>query len=45
MPALTDGHQQMRWQRMTDMQMANLRDITRDYADTLNAWHEVSLEA
>ena len=26
--------------RMTDMQMANLRDITRDYADTLNAWHE-----
>ena len=26
--------------RVTDMQMANLRDITRDYADTLNAWHE-----
>ena len=26
--------------RMTDMQMAHLRDITRDYADTLNAWHE-----
>ena len=30
--------------RMTDMQMANLRDITRDYADTLNAWHEGFLE-
>ena len=26
--------------RVTDMQMAHLRDITRDYADTLNAWHE-----
>jgi len=26
--------------RMTDMQMAHLRDITRDYADTLSAWHE-----
>ena len=26
--------------RMTDMQMSNLRDITQDYADTLNAWHE-----
>ena len=26
--------------RMTDMQMAHLRDITRDYADTLDAWHE-----
>ena len=25
--------------RMTDMQMAHLRDITRDYADTLDAWH------
>jgi cyclopropane-fatty-acyl-phospholipid synthase len=25
---------------MTDMQMSNLRDITQDYADTLNAWHE-----
>tara|TARA_B100000925_G_scaffold201964_1_gene153135 strand:- start:182 stop:1438 length:1257 start_codon:yes stop_codon:yes gene_type:complete len=30
--------------RMTDMQMAHLRDITRDYADTLNAWHEGFLE-
>ena len=30
--------------RMTDMQMANLRDITEDYADTLNAWHETFLE-
>jgi cyclopropane-fatty-acyl-phospholipid synthase len=26
--------------RMTDMQMSNLRDITQDYANTLNAWHE-----
>ena len=25
--------------RMTDMQMSHLRDITRDYADTLDAWH------
>ena len=30
--------------RMTDMQMAHLRDITRDYADTLNAWHQGFLE-
>ena len=30
--------------RMTDMQMAHLRDITRDYAGTLNAWHEGFLE-
>ena len=25
--------------RMTDMQMSHLRDITQDYADTLDAWH------
>lgn len=30
--------------RMTDMQMSHLRDITQDYADTLNAWHEGFLE-
>ena len=30
--------------RMTDLQMAHLRDITRDYADTLSVWHEVFLE-
>ena len=30
--------------RMTDMQMAHLRDITRDYADTLDAWHKAFLE-
>ena len=30
--------------RMTDMQMSQLRDITQDYADTLNAWHEGFLE-
>ncbi|MDP6187636.1 MAG: cyclopropane-fatty-acyl-phospholipid synthase family protein, partial [Pseudomonadales bacterium] len=30
--------------RMTDMQMSHLRDITEDYADTLNAWHEGFLE-
>jgi cyclopropane-fatty-acyl-phospholipid synthase len=29
---------------MTDMQMSNLRDITRDYADTLNFWHEGFLD-
>ena len=26
--------------RVTDMQMSHLRDITRDYADTLSAWHD-----
>ena len=26
--------------RMTDTHMSNARDITQDYADTLNAWHE-----
>ena len=26
--------------RVTDMQMSYLRDITRDYADTLSAWHD-----
>jgi cyclopropane-fatty-acyl-phospholipid synthase len=26
--------------RVTDMQMSHLRDITRDYADTLRAWHD-----
>ena len=30
--------------RVTDLQMSNLRDITRDYADTLNVWHEGFLE-
>ena len=30
--------------RMTDMQMTHLRDITRHYADTLDAWHEAFLE-
>jgi len=30
--------------RVTDMQMSNLRDITRDYADTLQVWHEGFLE-
>ena len=30
--------------RMTDMQMTHLRDITRDYADTLDAWHQAFLE-
>jgi len=26
--------------RVTDLQMSHLRDITRDYADTLSAWHD-----
>ena len=26
--------------RVTDMQMSQLRDITRDYADTLSEWHD-----
>ena len=26
--------------RVTDMQMSHLRDLTRDYADTLSAWHD-----
>ena len=30
--------------RMTDMQMSHLRDITRDYADTLSEWHEGFLD-
>jgi len=30
--------------RVTDMQMSNLRDITRDYADTLQVWHEGFLD-
>jgi cyclopropane-fatty-acyl-phospholipid synthase len=30
--------------RVTDMQMSHLRDITRDYADTLSEWHEVFLD-
>ena len=30
--------------RVTDLQMSGLRDITRDYADTLNVWHEGFLE-
>lgn len=30
--------------RVTDLQMSSLRDITRDYADTLNVWHEGFLE-
>ena len=29
---------------MTDMQMSHLRDITRDYADTLSEWHERFLD-
>ena len=30
--------------RMTDMQMSNLRDITLDYARTLDAWHQGFLD-
>ena len=30
--------------RVTDMQISHLRDITRDYADTLNEWHEGFLD-
>ena len=30
--------------RMTDMQTSHLRDITRDYADTLSEWHEGFLD-
>ena len=30
--------------RVTDMQMSHLRDITRDYADTLSEWHERFLD-
>jgi len=30
--------------RVTDMQMSNLRDITRDYADTLQVWQEGFLD-
>ena len=30
--------------RVTDMQMSHLRDITRDYADTLSAWHDGFLD-
>ena len=30
--------------RVTDMQMRHLRDITRDYADTLSEWHERFLD-
>ena len=31
--------------RMTDMQMSGLRDITRDYANTLSAWHDRFLKS
>jgi len=30
--------------RVTDMQISHLRDITRDYADTLSEWHERFLD-
>ncbi|MDA8554820.1 cyclopropane-fatty-acyl-phospholipid synthase family protein [Luminiphilus sp.] len=30
--------------RVTDMQMSNLRDIGRDYADTLKVWHASFLD-